>query len=314
MQYGYDAAGRVGCTAVRMNPGTWTALPDACTPAATGGEGPDRIASVRYDALGRVVERTVALGTAAASSEAMGYGDNGQLAWARDGEGNRTSYSYDGHDRLRRTSYPVAAGAKDTSSASDYEELGYDKAGNVVSRTLRGNPGVASTTAYDALGRPIRVELAGSSPADPDTDYAYDNFGRLVSAVSSNSHALYLDYDALGRKVREADAVSGRTMQYDLAGRRTRLTWADGFFVSYEHDVAGAVTAIRENGAALLASFAYDDLGRRTRLTRGNGVVTTYGYDAVSRLASLGLDLAGTAREPFARSAPPREMQRSSSE
>ena len=56
---------------------------------------------------------------------------------------------------------------------------------------------------------------------------------------------------------------------------------------------------MRENGATsgvgVLATYAYDDLGRRTSLTRGNGTVTSYyGYDAVSRLASLAQDLAGT--------------------
>ncbi len=45
----------------------------------------------------------------------------------------------------------------------------------------------------------------------------------------------------------------------------------------------------------MLATFGYDDLGRRTSLPRGNGTVTSYGYDAVSRLSSLGQDLAGTA-------------------
>jgi len=89
--------------------------------------------------------------------------------------------------------------------------------------------------------------------------------------------------------------------QYDLAGQRTRLTWPDAFYVTYDYDAAGAVTAIRENGAAsgagVLATFAYDDLGRRTSMTRGNGTVTSYGYDAVSRLTSLSQDLAGTSAD-----------------
>ena len=47
----------------------------------------------------------------------------------------------------------------------------------------------------------------------------------------------------------------------------------------------------------MLATFAYDDLGRRTSLTRGNGTVQSYGYDAVSRLATLTNDLAGTTND-----------------
>ena len=83
--------------------------------------------------------------------------------------------------------------------------------------------------------------------------------------------------------------------RYDAAGRRTRLTWADGFYVTYDHDAAGAVTAIRENGGAALASYGYDDLGRRVSVARGNGVTTSYGYDGAGRLASFAHDLNGTA-------------------
>jgi YD repeat-containing protein len=88
---------------------------------------------------------------------------------------------------------------------------------------------------------------------------------------------------------------------YDLAGRRSRLTWGDGFYVTYDSDTAGNMTAIRENGAAsgigVLATFAYDDLGRRTSLTRGNGTVTSYAYEPVSRLGSLAHDFAGTTHD-----------------
>ena len=56
------------------------------------------------------------------------------------------------------------------------------------------------------------------------------------------------------------------------------------------------MTAIRENGAAsgvgVLATFGYDDLGRRVSLARGNGTVTTYAFNPVSRLDTLGQDLA----------------------
>jgi len=66
----------------------------------------------------------------------------------------------------------------------------------------------------------------------------------------------------------------------------------------------GAVTAIRENGAAsgagVLAEFEYDNLGRRIALHRADnaGVSTVYAYDAASRLSSLQQDLSGTANDP----------------
>jgi RHS repeat-associated protein len=86
-----------------------------------------------------------------------------------------------------------------------------------------------------------------------------------------------------------------------LAGRRTRLTWPDTFYVTYDHLLTGETTAIRENGAAsgigVIASLAYDGLGRRESLTLGNGVATSYRYDPVSRLDELRLEFAGTAND-----------------
>lgn len=70
------------------------------------------------------------------------------------------------------------------------------------------------------------------------------------------------------------------TNAFDLAGRRTRITHPDGFYVDQDYLVTGDVSYIRENGATsgvgVLAAFAYDDLGRRVSLTRGNGTVTGY--------------------------------------
>lgn len=71
--------------------------------------------------------------------------------------------------------------------------------------------------------------------------------------------------------------------------------------MSYDYDVLGETTKVRENGATtgvgVLGTYAYDDLGRRTSLTRGNGAVTTYAFDSVSRLASLAQNPAGTTRD-----------------
>jgi len=105
-------------------------------------------------------------------------------------------------------------------------------------------------------------------------------------------------YDALGRLVKDGSQKTGdKRFEYDLAGRRTRFGWSDGFFVSYEYLTTGEMKAIKESGTTVLATFGYDDLGRRTSLTRGNGTVTNYGYDPASRLAQLTDDVAGGSHD-----------------
>lgn len=137
-----------------------------------------------------------------------------------------------------------------------------------------------------------------------DISYQYDLLGRLKQALDSNTHVTNLTYDALGRQLSEQSNWTTRSSQYDSAGRRTRLTWGDGFYVTYDYDVTGNVLTIGENGATsgvgLLATYAYDNLGRRSSKTYGNGVVQSYAYDPASRLQSLTSNLAGSTHDQSA--------------
>jgi RHS repeat-associated protein len=289
-QYSYDADGRLDCTAVRMKPSTFGSLPSACTPTTGTGDA-DRITKMAYDNAGRTTKATSAFSTPDASDDATAtYSDNGKVATAMDANGNTTSYTYDGFDRLSKTNYPSTSKGSGTSSATDYEQLGYDANSNVTSRLLRGGT-LTINYSYDNLNRLKTKDLPGT---EPDVTYGYDLLGRLTSAATS-PQTLSFTYDALGRNLTQTGPLGTVGYQYDTAGRRTRLTWPDLFYVTYDYLVTGEMTTVKENGTTTLGAYAYDDLGRRTSLTRGNGVVTSYGYDTGSRLTSLASDLPGTA-------------------
>ena len=298
-QYSYDSEGRVTCAAQRMNAAEWASLPaDACTLDTVGSFGPDRITKTLRDANGRPTEIQVAFGTADQASERkLSYADNGQLLTLTDGENNRTTYEYDGHDRLVKTRFPVAAQGAQASSTSDYEQLIYDAGGNVTTRRLRDGQSIGYT--YDALSRLTDKNLPGS---EADAAYSYDLLNRMTSAVQggiTNS----MTWDALGRMLTETAPQGTVSSQYDLSGRRTRVTLpgATTLYAEYVYDLVGNVTAIRENGATsgvgVLATYAYDNFGRRTSVTFGNGVVQGFTYDAASRLATHTNDLASTAND-----------------
>ena len=87
----------------------------------------------------------------AADEVAATYTANGRQETLTDGEGNRTTFVYDGHDQAVRMRLPVATQGAGTSSTSDYEELTYDAAGNVTAQRLRDGTSIAFT--YDALNR-----------------------------------------------------------------------------------------------------------------------------------------------------------------
>ena len=289
-QYSYDALNRVTCSAQRMNPASWTSQSNACTATTAGADGPDRIGYTHYDEVGRPDTMTSAYGTSAAATERMSYTLNGKTASVTDANGNVTSYGYDGFDRGLRTCYQTTGAC--TSSAPDREEVTYDGGGagigTVTSRRLRD--GQVLTYDYDILGRRTYDHNPNTNVAERDVSYSYDLLGQLLSAGDGNGWTNSITYDALGRGVTQASNVASTVLQYDTAGRLIRQAWGtdpNAFYVTYDYDTLGEMTAIHENGGFTLASFTYDDLGRRTSLTRGNGVVTTYSYDGAGRLQTL---------------------------
>ncbi|HEU4962156.1 MAG TPA: RHS repeat-associated core domain-containing protein [Sphingomonas sp.] len=291
--YSYNSAGLPDCTAIRMNPSAWATVTAACTAQTAGSAGPDRITrNTVYDADNRVTSVVTAYGQSYATTESQAFSANGKVASVTDGDGNKTTYIYDGFDRLSKTEYPSPTAGSGMSSTTDYEQLGYDANSNVTSRRLRDGTSIAYT--YDALNRLTAKNLPGT---EPDVTYGYDLLGHPTS-VSQSGNALSFTYDALGHVLTETGPEGTLTSTWDTGGRRTKLLWPDGFYVNYDYDTLNEMTKVRENGAisgvGVLASYSYDNLGNRVGATYGNGTTSTWAPDAVSRLSSLVQNLAGT--------------------
>ena len=296
--YLYDALGRRTCSIVKMDPAQWGPQASSCAPQQTNGaNGPDRVSKSTFDPAGQLTESRVGVGTPAEAPEASyAYSNNGRLASLIDGEGNKTSYLYDAFDRLSETHYPSPTKGAGTSSASDYEGLGYDAASNITSRRLRDAKSISY--AYDALNRIVTKTLPSPEAAVTMT---YDNLSR-VNAINQTGSAISFGYDALSRQISDTQPFGSLTRRFDLSGNLTRTTWWDnGFHIDYDRLVTSELSKVRENdattGAGVLATFGYDGLGRRTSLTRGNGTTTAYTFDNVSRLSGLSHDLSGTSSD-----------------
>jgi len=291
--FSYDAFDRPDCTAVRMNPAIFaTDTTAACSLAAAGSFGPDRITRRTYDMLNNVLTVTNAYGLPYQRIETTNwYDDRGHVISTKDAKGNLTNFAFDSSGRLSKTSYPSPTTAGQVST-TDYEQLTYDAASHVTNRRLRDGKQISYS--YDNLGRQTLAHMVNPVDAnDRDIATSYDLLGRPTAVDDGNGKKVSFAYDALGRKLSESPQLTGgsTSYQYDAAGRRTRLTWSDGFYVTYDYDTLGELLAIRENGAAsgpgVLASFAYDEQGKPTGMTRGNGINDSFSYDAASRLAGL---------------------------
>ena len=301
-QLSYDAAGRPECSAVRMNPAVYASLPaSACTLGTQGTDGADRITKTVYNSAGQVSEQRVAVGVTGeeAAERTLTYTNNRKLQTLKDAENNLTTYEYDGHDRLSKTRMPSTTKGSGTSSTTDYEQLTYEN----TSGGTRTSATVASVRlrdaqvigfGYDGLTRRTSKDLPGG---EWDETFSYDNLNRLTAAIKGPIQHSFT-YDALSRQTVEGQLYGSVSRQFDLAGRMTRTTWWDGFYVDYDRMVTGELSKVRENGATsgtgVLATYGYDTLRRRTSLVRGNGTSTSYGYDPVSRLASMTENLVGS--------------------
>lgn len=314
VQYSYDSAGRLDCTALRMNPAAFGSLPaSACTLGAEGSHGPDRITRLHYDAAGRVIRQESGVGTAAAGNDAVtSYTLNGQVFTVSDGEANTTTFEYDGFDRLAKLRLPSTTQGAGTSSTTDYEQYGYDANGNVVTRRTRA--GELLGFAYDALDRLVSKtvpERSGlSSTHTRDIYYGYDLMGRPSYARfdSASGEGISYAYDALSRVTSETQAMDGtsRTLGfgYTTAGVRNALSYPDGQIVYHYRDPLGRLYYAAFVDRPLFYP-TYSPDGSTSVLYRWGSAsgawsaeaANTYGYDPAGRLASYATGLEGSSSD-----------------
>jgi RHS repeat-associated protein len=291
VQTSYDAAGRVDCVATRMNPALFTSGTPACQNSnGEGPYGPDRITRYSYDALDRLELVISAFDVDPIEERRLHY-SGGYLSAVQDGRGNRTGYEYDGFGRPSRTYYPSATVAGETST-TDYEEMAYDANSQVIS--MRRRDGQVINLTRDALNQ-VTARTVLTEPAN-DVYFAYDNQGRVLWTRKGDPGGPGIEqtYDGLGRAA--SRTVLGRTLLYqsDAAGRRTRLTYPDGFYVDYGYSTTGELLTIQDAQGQVLVSYDFDAYNNPVGLSRGNATSTAFGLDGLGRLQSLTQTLASS--------------------
>ena len=292
VQTSYDSSSRVDCEALRMNVSTYNSLPVACV--QTNPSNPtDRITRIYYDSLGRPYKTSFGLGTPFEMSEERSFTENGLERTIKDGNGNLTTYEYDGLDRLHQTRFPntTGGGSSNTDMASVVFEIDNGQSTPLVrfDRKRSHQPGNEAQIefTYDSLDR---VTLADATGTTNDVVTTYDEFGNVETLTKDGATITY-DWNALGRLKSETTSIAGDTLVvsylYDAAGRRTRMTYPDGFYLTYEYWGSGGLRHIKENGSNIIASYEYDAFGRGQMLTFGNGVYRQVGFDTANRIANL---------------------------
>lgn len=208
------------------------------------------------------------------------YTNNGQLQSIKDARNATTSYSYDGHDRLDRTTY----------ADSSYEQnQSYDGNHNVlVYRTRSGN---TITKTFDALNR----EATRAPQGQATVTLTYDLANRLTKAnkpvVSGDPSTGDFEFffDTAGRFYKEK-YPDAKIVEHvlDANGNITKTIYPDSWYSERFYDELNRLTDIKLNGSGTAAAhFDWDPLSRRKKLTYQNGVVTDYTHQLDDDLASI---------------------------
>jgi YD repeat-containing protein len=163
----------------------------------------------------------------------------GEVCTTTNGNGNVTSYGYDGVGNPTSITPPAPLVKR---------AFTYDGAGRVLSaQDGRGNTAYYT---YDANDRITQVSYSPSScPAATCVDYTYDGAGNLTSRTSPTGLTSYT-YDALNRPATKTQAgVLVATATYDPASNMTSYADTNGT-ISYGYDTANRLVSLAEPGGS----------------------------------------------------------------
>lgn len=155
-----------------------------------------------------------------------------------------------------------------------------------------------TTFGYDTVGR-LQTKANGAGTVTTAYSEARTGFfnNGFPTTITSPSSVLKLDYDALGRVVKQTrtlDAVDYvLTRTYDSGGFLRGITYPDGDAVGTTQSPLGYAAAGRLKGVpSIITSVTYNASGQPLVQTNANGTVTTKTYSAtrgfLTNIATVG--------------------------
>ncbi|QGJ68575.1 Hypothetical protein PBC10988_2360 [Planctomycetales bacterium 10988] len=270
------------------------------------------VTSYEYDLMDRLKKVTLPDPDGASPQEASVYqyvyDNGGQLIKVIDPLGYETEYEYDSHGRVtamidaldNRTTYTYdLVGNLESVTDPLFNTTTYDY--DVLNRLIQMTDALGNVTTYDydVAGQLIAMTAPdpdGAGPLTaPQTQYAYDGLGRLITETNPASGTTHYEYDLNSNLTQVTDPAGSITQySYDDLNRLTQVTEPDpdgtgpltSPVTTYTYDAVGQMLTTTDP-LGRVASYSYDQLGRTVSMTDFTGQTTTYEYDLNGNLTKV---------------------------
>jgi RHS repeat-associated protein len=198
------------------------------------------------------------------TTQSQGYDCRGNLISSVDGEGFLTSSTFDGLDRVKSVTGPPAANG----SAAQQLTYSYDSAG--ITDIATDSLGESTVTTYDALYRPVQININSSSGATV----------RSKGFSYSPDHQSVTSFDGTNTNV--------TTTWTDIQGSPVLVQNADGTFSTEGYDSNENATSSTD-ALNRTTNFTFDGLNRVIQQQLPDGALIAFGYDNAGNLTSRGM-------------------------
>jgi RHS repeat-associated protein len=227
-----------------------------------------------YDALGRILTRTVEASTGDAVTS-FGYDDAGLLVSITLPDNSALAYEYDDAHRLTAVE----------NSAGERIEYTLDDDGNSILQNIKASGGSITKTqsqVFDNIGRLLQ-QIGASSQT---TTYGYDSQGNQLSAKNALNNTTSQAFDALNRLITVTDPLTHATgYGYDAQDNLTSVTDPRSLVTSYIYNGFGQVIqeTSPDRGTTV---YTLDKAGNPVNETDARGIVTNRTFDKLDRVTA----------------------------
>jgi len=308
--YEYNYRGQITQITDALNNITQFAYGTGCPSCGTGVEKLTSVTDARgkttifqYDLAGRLIRETDPLG----QYKTYSYDIAANRITKTDEDAAVIQYTYDDLNRLSQISYPGSSTAT----------FGYDNRSNLKTAA---NPNIGYTFTHDLNDRLTDVVDSNNKTVT----YQYNSLNQRTQMVTPDGRTITYGYDTGNRlgQITSSSLVFNRA--YDLAGRRTTLSYPNGVSTSYAYNEASFLTGLvaQDSQQTTINSFTYtpDGMGNRTSMTdlagqhsytydntyqltqatHPNMPTEQFGYDAVGSRTSSGEPTPGLSTTLYA--------------